>query len=921
MGQSRNLKRCLLGAAAVSVFAGAAAGTAMAEDPAASEVRTVRIEAGPLADALRAFSAQSGVAVMFSERQVSGLNVRETAGTDEPEALLRRLLEGSGLEAVKGQGGAYVLRPTAPASDGTVPARGPETPAAPERIEVPGGGDAVPELRAQTVIVTGTSLRGLAPESSPLQVYSREEILGSGGTSTEQFLRTLPQNFGGGSSEFFPRGARDDISSRLNATYGTGSNLRGLGSGATLTLVNGGRLAPSSSVGDFVDLSMIPMTAIERVEVLSDGASSIYGGDAVAGVVNLVLRDDFKGAETALRYGTVTDGGLGEVRLSQTVGGAWRGGSLMATYEYFERDPLPLSDRPGISPPTFQNGAPIADTDISLINLLPGQKRDSLVLSGRQALGQRLHVSGTALFSNRQASTSSVGIGSTLSAVGSTVDSEAATANLVADFELNDRISFSLDGSYSEVRSNLVTRGIRPVAGTQSQSSTDSSLWSIGFLANADLLELPAGPVRAAIGGQFRKEDLLAASAGFPPTRDGSREVSAAFAEVHLPLVGEGNAAWGVRRLELNLSGRIDDYSDFGRTTNPKIGVLWSPTEALRIRSSYGTSFAPPKLGYAGALDRVVTVTRYDFLRSVLNIPLPDPLLAGVNIISVSGTAADLGPETSESFTTGFDFSHAAGAHDFTVSGTYSDIRFEDRLGTLPIPGNLNPNFAPNLVLSDPGLFPAGTVIFFPSDAQIASVLEARSRPVQFSGGATAVENIGFINNVFLTQNLASTQTRGLDLQVSYGLDADVGRLTARLNASYILDFTKKASRSTPTVETLNTLYNPVDLKLRGQLGLSRGGFSGSLFLNYIDSYQTNSTASAREIDAWSTFDLALSYRFGDSAPGWLDRMTISLSALNLFDRSPPAVPPDGNFGIAGYDPANASPLGRFMAIDVRKAF
>lgn len=917
MGQSKDLRRSLLGAAAFSVLMSLQ--PAYAQSAGNNARVEVSIEAAALGDSLRAFSAQSGIPVIFSEKQVDGKSAAAIRGTFTPLAALERLIEGTGLRVVEGQGGTFVLREAGASGQ---PSAGAGTePAAPARVGTPRATEQSPELRAETVVVTGTSLRGFAPESSPLQVFAREEILESGVTTTEQFLRTLPQNFGGGSSEYFPRGARDDISSRQNATFGTGSNLRGLGSGATLTLVNGGRLAPSSSVGDFVDLSMIPVTAVDRIEVLSDGASSIYGGDAVAGVVNLVLRDDFEGAETALRYGTVTEGSLGETRLSQAFGVAWPSGNLIATYEYFDRDPLPLTDRPGINPPTFQNGAPIAEGDKALVNLLPGQERDSLVLSGRQSVGQRLQVSGTVLFSDRQASTSSVGIGNTLSAVASTVDSEAFTANLVAEFELTDRISFAFDGSYSEVQSSLVTSGIRPVAGTRSQSSTDSALWSVGLLANSEVFDLPAGPVRAAVGGQFRKEDLAAFSPGSPPTRDGSRDVSAVFAELFVPLIGVENDVKGVRRLELNLSGRYDDYSDFGSTTNPKVGILWSPVSGLNLRSSYGTSFAPPKLGYAGALDRVVTVTRYDFLRGVLNIPLPDPALAGANIISVSGTADKLGPETSESFTAGFDFNLVSGVHDFTVSGTYSDTQFEDRLGTIPIPGNLNPNFAPNLVLSDPGLFPAGTVVFFPDDVQIAAVLETRSRPVQFSGGATAVENIGFINNVFLTRNLASTQARGVDLQASYGMDADVGRLTAKLNASYILDFTKKASDATPTVETLNTLYNPVDLKLRGQLGLSRGGFSGSMFFNYIDAYNTNSAASALEIDAWTTFDVGLSYRFGDRVFGWLEGTTIGFSAQNLFDRTPPTVPPDGNFGISGYDPANASPLGRFVAIDFRKAF
>jgi iron complex outermembrane recepter protein len=86
-------------------------------------------------------------------------------------------------------------------------------------------------LRIDSVTVTGTSLRGFAPESSPLQVFDREEILGSGAGSTNQFMRTLAQNFSGGSTEFAAsQGLPNDSNSQFNSTFGTGANLRGLGS-------------------------------------------------------------------------------------------------------------------------------------------------------------------------------------------------------------------------------------------------------------------------------------------------------------------------------------------------------------------------------------------------------------------------------------------------------------------------------------------------------------------------------------------------------------------------------------------------------------------------------------------------------------------------------------------------------------------
>ena len=910
-------RRRFAGVAALSLSAVLSAAPALAQR---GDAITFSLPAAPLGDALRAFSIQTGVPVIFTEALVSGRSSRAVEESANAEAALGALLDGTGLEAVAGAGG-YVIRQKA-----VRPERGPENAGAlvpvpepaPSRPDTRVEAEEEADLRIDRVMVTGTSLRGLAPESSPLQVFTRDDILGSGVTTTEQFLRTLPQNFGGGSTDFTVRGLPNDGNSQRNNTYATGANLRGLGAGATLTLVNGGRLAPTSTIGDFIDLSMIPATAIDRIEVLTDGASSIYGGDAVAGVVNLILREDFRGSETSLRYGSVTEGDHAETRFSQTFGGAWAGGNLMGTYEYFDRGSLRLSDRPEIAAPRLLNGGQITVADS--INLLPEQARNSFVLSGGQRLGDRLKLSATALYSDRKVSNSTVGIANTTTVADNEIESESLAGNLLANYEISDSWGLSLEGGYSEIRSDQFQQIVQPARGMPVRVLTDSALWSVGLVANGNLFELPAGSIQAAVGGQFRNETLRSVQVGAPVLRDGERDVAALFGEVQIPLVSEITALPGVRRLELNLSGRHDDYSDFGATTNPKAGILWAPVDNLKLRSSYSTSFAPPKLGQSGALDRGVGVLPYDFIRGVLNIPLPDPSLAGVNYMITAGTAAGLGPETSRTFTAGFDLDHVSGRHDLRFSGNYYDIRFEDRLGVTPVPGNLNANFAPGFAFADPSLFPAGTVIFFPGTEEINAVLASLTRPVTFAGGATAIQNIGFINNVSLTRNLASTEARGLDFQAAYETDADVGRLTARLNASYILEFSRRASETTPTIETLNTQFNPVDLHLRGQVGLSRGAFTGTLFANYVDSYATDSTQAARPIRSWTTFDLALSYRFGEEA-GWLEDTVIGLSAQNLFDQAPPATPPQTGSAITGYDPANASPVGRFVAVDIRKSF
>src|SRR5262249_53847435 len=134
---------------------------------------------------------------------------------------------------------------------------------------------------------------------------------------------------------------------------GSSINLRGIGEGTTLILLNGRRMA-SGFFGSTPDISALPLSAIERVEVLTDGASAIYGSDAIGGVVNFILRKDFDGFETRARGG-FSDGGVNEYRFSQTLGKNWGSGNALVSGEYYKRDLLPTSERAFV-PKTAFNG-------------------------------------------------------------------------------------------------------------------------------------------------------------------------------------------------------------------------------------------------------------------------------------------------------------------------------------------------------------------------------------------------------------------------------------------------------------------------------------------------------------------------------------------------------------------------------------
>src|SRR4249920_1279164 len=145
----------------------------------------------------------------------------------------------------------------------------------------------------QRVEVTGSSIKRIEGESAaPIQVIKREDIEKTGITNVEQLMRTVSAMVSSNTTA---------AASAAGLTTGGGStvSLRGLTPERTLVLINGKRVAPygSPASGVAVDVNSIPVAAIERVEILKDGASAIYGSDAIAGVVNFILRSDYKGFE------------------------------------------------------------------------------------------------------------------------------------------------------------------------------------------------------------------------------------------------------------------------------------------------------------------------------------------------------------------------------------------------------------------------------------------------------------------------------------------------------------------------------------------------------------------------------------------------------------------------------------------------
>ena len=262
------------------------------------------IQAQDLGTALQRFAAASGRDVVAASKVVARKRSTAVSGVYAPEEAITRLLAGTSLrfEMVDG---AFVIRPMAFAA----------------------GDDAV---EGSDIVVTGTRIRGGAV-ASPVISLDREQVRSSARGNLGEVVRRLPQSFGGGQNPGI--GSNVPLSSGADVGGGSSLNLRGLGSDATLTLLNGHRLAYTAAVQS-VDVSAIPLAAVERIEIVPDGASAIYGSDAVAGVANIILRRNFDGLETGARLAATSGGGGFEQRYDALAGTTWAGGGVFAAYEY-----------------------------------------------------------------------------------------------------------------------------------------------------------------------------------------------------------------------------------------------------------------------------------------------------------------------------------------------------------------------------------------------------------------------------------------------------------------------------------------------------------------------------------------------------------------------------------------------------------
>ncbi|MDY6946046.1 MAG: TonB-dependent receptor [Pseudomonadota bacterium] len=830
----------------------------------------------------------------------------------------------------------------------------------------------------EEIIVTGSSIRGIPPTGSNLVSLSSDDIKSIGAPTTPDLLASVPLL---NSFNTAPKASLDGFGS-----FAPG--LRSLPTSATLVLMNGHRLVGAAANETNPDYPQLPSLAIERVEIVADGASAIYGSDAIAGVVNFVTRKRFSGVEASVRYGVADD--YHATTASALAGEDWGSGSVLAAYQFTQNDNITGGDRdyrlldfrpfggvdtrstscpspnvvvpqtgavtyaaPGLAPNTtnYCDYGAVAD-------LFPSSRLHSVFVTGQQDLGERFTVWGEVLYSDRSdelrvaapAQTVAIsntnpffvappGTGATQTFVlfrpdnlygadhlENTDRTKVGNSSFGVDVGLPRDLKLSVYGTLDWATNDAFIPRINPVAlalaaaGTSTSTaldpygqrtapavvdaitnfSTDVSIrqrTSLGAVKiDGPLADLPGGQLKVAAGAEYRRETFaqrgVVGATAVPENL--ARNIRSVFAEVFVPIVGEANQAPLLRSLSLSLSGRYDEYSDFGSTSNPKVGLNWDPVDSVTVRGTYGRSFRAPGVRQVGA-----TVGSVFYDATTAGIVARDPTrgTAQVNTIQLIGGNRNLQPEEARTYSFGLDWLPSF-LPDLGASLTFYDIEFTQAIGTPPT----------TLVFSDPTF--AANVYRDPSAAQLASLL-ALATPINLPTPLPAIGNV-------LDQRLGNfgvRDTNGLDFDINYRHSTGFGTVFAGLAGNHVLKFDSQLSPSAPVSNNLR-LGVPRST-LRATAGVQAGPVSVVSFVNYRDgvtnAFNTPTGVSEFKADPYTTVDLRVTWTLPNA--GLTAGSELALQVNDLLDEEPPFFPATDGIGGA------YNPIGRFVAVNLRKIF
>jgi outer membrane receptor protein involved in Fe transport len=851
--------------------------------------RSVEIPAGELAQSLGALSRQLGVQILFDADRLKGMKSPAISGLLTARQALDELLTGTPLRVHEGGGDSFLitLEPSEASRPGST---------------TPDGVKTMPDLLGE-ITVTGTHIRGEIPVGASLSTYNRKDFDTLGSATVDSLARYMLENFSG-ADPIATLNTNGNVGSlqqgaATNIFGGAAFDLLGLGPGATLTLLDGHRIAPGALDGSIVDVSLIPLSAIDHFEVLTDGASAIYGSDAIAGVVNIVTRRALEGAETSLRYGRSTEGGAGEFTGSQLLGHAWSSGNVFLDYEYDDSQGLDASERSRIGP----EGGPYS--------LIPENHRHSLFLTGTQIL-DNTDFSFDGLYSTRDFRIN----GLQLSTSGFVPNSESggghanlAWTAITVDRDLPAAWHVSSTATYSSMNQSRSGEEFPDSLAGHHFNSTllaDSEVSGIDVSGSGRVLRLPGGALRLALGGGFRSETFRGSVTSIEPlpTVSESRTDINVYGEAIVPIFGENFSFPGVRRLELSFAYRIDSYSHFGAPSNPKWGWIWEPTPGLTVRGTQGTSFKAPLISQLGA-----PTTSYTTL-----LPSSTPGGKPTDVLVINGGSQYLQSEKSKSFTAGIDWAPVRWPQ-IRGSMTYFNITYGNRIQSQ--------NIEAKPLVAQPQLFPLTSEN--PNLYQVLPFFQAPEFQQDGAGlgpsGVTAI-----VDNQFA--NAATTIEQGIRVDGQYTYDGGgFGRWELSFSSNYLLvDRTSIEAYFPQATNVANTIAEPPKFRLRGGVTWQYRNLSADVMLNHTSAYQNTLFSPTQDIASWTTEDLALRVNAPDHASTrWRD-LSLVLNIQNLADRRPPFVAiPAGDVAIGRsavpFDGTNASAVGRYVSLEIRKGW
>lgn len=466
---------------------------------------------------------------------------------------------------------------------------------------------------------------------------------------------------------------------------------------------------------------------------------------------------------------------------------------------------------------------------------------------------------------------------------------------------------------------------IRAIANSEIAGQGLDSLFNVRFILDGSLFQLPGGDVRVAIGAEHLQDEFKQRVA--PPNAERGavfdqaftqydREVNSVFGELQVPIIGEGNRMPGIHELTLSGSVRYDDFSDFGDTSNHKLGFSYDPVEWLTFRGNFSTSFnAPSPVDQLGSLRN--TMSFYPFNAFVR--PNDAPTVNGT--IGVQGSQPDLTPQTAETYSFGFEIEPPF-LQGLFASVNYYDVAFQDLLGVPTPNAGIFADFPDNVITNVNGLTNQQLIDFAnraPNGPSVIAPLLVGGCALPPGACPNPNTNTGVYEAVmFLTGNYGELNVQGLDFAVNYYRPTSFGSFDVGLSGNYTLDRTSKRGPGAAEVDLLDN--NTSRLQLQASLGVDIGDVRAQATLNHSAGYDVVRNAVSLPQDHVGDFNtINLFFRYDASSLASMpEDLRFTLNINNVLDTDPPTYR-----GSTGQDNgyANGFTLGRLVMLGVSTKF